>query len=86
MLFPQLFNRGIILGGVNQPGNTACALDLEFRRDILARRVNHPTTGEFGRVILIRIGIAKDIVSFRPARKGVIRVERVGNSIHAYRT
>lgn len=100
MFLPQQFNRGIILqgsqytyviprasggvilGGVSQPGNNAHVPDLELRRDILTR-VNNMTMGEFGWVNL-RKDIAKDIVGFRPARTGGIRVERVGNIIHAY--
>ncbi|KAK4865036.1 hypothetical protein LT330_001659 [Penicillium expansum] len=73
---------GVILGGVSQPGNFAVDPDMALRTDILDR-VNNMTAGEFDWVDVER-DVSKNIVGFRPARKGGIRVEREGNVIHAY--
>lgn len=73
---------GVILGGVSQPGNFAVDPDMALRTDIL-ERVNSMTKGEFGWVDTDR-DVSRDIVGFRPARKGGVRVEREGNIIHAY--
>lgn len=73
---------GVILGGVSQPGNIAVDPDMALRGDIL-KRVNIMTKGEFDWVDIDR-DVSRDIVGFRPARKGGVRVEREGNIIHAY--
>lgn len=73
---------GVILGGVSQPGNFAVDPDMALRTDIL-KRVNTMTKGEFGWVDIDR-DVSRNIVGFRPARKGGLRVEREGNIIHAY--
>ncbi|KGO64610.1 D-amino-acid oxidase [Penicillium italicum] len=73
---------GVILGGVSQPGNFAVDPDMALRTDIL-NRVNNMTAGEFGWVDIDK-DVSKNIVGFRPARKGGIRVEREGNIVHAY--
>jgi D-amino-acid oxidase len=78
---PRSSDGGIILGGVSQPGNTQPQPDRSLRPDIL-RRVNTITDGTFDWVDLERHG--KDIVGFRPAREGGLRVEREGDVVHAY--
>ncbi|KAJ5942267.1 D-amino-acid oxidase [Penicillium verrucosum] len=59
---------GVILGGVSQPGNFAVDPDMALRTDIL-ERVNSMTKGDFGWVDTDR-DVSRDIVGFRPARKG----------------
>ncbi|CAI7572876.1 unnamed protein product [Penicillium crustosum] len=73
---------GVILGGVSQPGNFDVDPDMALRADIL-KRVNNMTKGEFGWVDIDK-DVSRNIVGFRPARKGGLRVEREGNIIHAY--
>jgi glycine/D-amino acid oxidase-like deaminating enzyme len=78
---PRSSDGGIILGGVSQPSNTQTQPDRSLRPDIL-RRVNEMTNGKFDWVNLERHG--EDIVGFRPAREGGLRVEREGDVVHAY--
>jgi D-amino-acid oxidase len=78
---PQSSNGGIILGGVSQPCSTQTTPDRSLRSDIL-KRVNTMTKGRFDWVDLKKHG--EDIVGFRPARQGGLRVEREGDVVHAY--
>ncbi|KAL1799026.1 hypothetical protein ACET3X_003063 [Alternaria dauci] len=78
---PRSSNGGIILGGVSQPSNTQPQPDRSLRLDIL-ERVNMMTNGRFDWVDLNKHG--EDIVGFRPAREGGLRVEREGDVVHAY--
>ncbi|KAF7544309.1 hypothetical protein G7Z17_g10055 [Cylindrodendrum hubeiense] len=81
-VIPRASDGGVILGGVTQPGDSRVQPDLDLRTDIL-KRVNSMTNGAFSWVDLKR-DVVKDIVGFRPSRKGGIRVEREGNIVHAY--
>lgn len=81
-VIPRPSDGGVILGGVTQPGDKRVQPDLDLRADIL-RRVNTMTNRAFSWVDL-KHDVVKDIVGFRPSRRGGIRVEREGNIIHAY--
>ncbi|RYN46724.1 hypothetical protein AA0118_g12438 [Alternaria tenuissima] len=78
---PRSSDGGIILGGVSQPSNTQTQPDRSLRPDIL-ERVNTMTNGTFDWVDLNKHG--EDIVGFRPAREGGLRLEREGHVVHAY--
>ena len=81
-MIPRHSDGGLILGGFLQPKDSRVQPDLSLRKDIL-NRVNVITRNAFTSINLDR-DIVKDIVGFRPARKGGIRLERAGNVIHAY--
>ncbi|KPM43757.1 hypothetical protein AK830_g2731 [Neonectria ditissima] len=81
-VIPRASDGGVILGGVTQPGDSRVHPDLSLRSDILTR-VNSTINGTFSTLDLNR-DVVKDIVGFRPSRIGGIRVERVGNVVHAY--
>jgi D-amino-acid oxidase len=78
---PRSSDGDIIIGGVSQPANTQTTRDRSLRSDIV-RRVNKVTGGKFEWVDLEKHG--EDIVGFRPAREGRLRVEREGDVVHAY--
>lgn len=78
---PRASDGGVILGGVSQPSNKQIQPDKSLRPDIL-KRVNTMTKDEFRWVDLEKHG--EDIVGFRPAREGGMRVEREGDVVHAY--
>ena len=79
---PRAGSGGVILGGIRQEHNSDSAADEGIRKDII-RRVNRLTYGAFQHVDVASTG-TKDIVGFRPGRKGGPRVERVGDLVHAY--
>lgn len=81
-VIPRPSDEHVILGGVTQPGDKRIQPDLDLRADIL-RRANTMTNGAFSWVD-IKHDVVKDIVGFRPSRRGGIRVEREGNIIYAY--
>ncbi|KAF7557208.1 hypothetical protein G7046_g6092 [Stylonectria norvegica] len=81
-VIPRPGDGGVILGGVRQEGDVRTAPDVSLRADIL-RRVNEMTDGAFAWVDLER-DVLRDIVGFRPGRKGGLRVEREGEVVHAY--
>lgn len=78
---PRASDGGVILGGVSQPSNKQIQPDKSLRLDIL-KRVNSMTNGKFQWLDLEKHG--EDIVGFRPAREGGMRVEREGDVVHAY--
>ncbi|KAH6678562.1 FAD dependent oxidoreductase [Halenospora varia] len=78
-VIPRAGSGGVIMGGIKTDRLDA-EVDTELRPDIL-RRVNRITGGAFEDV---RISEVKDIVGFRPGRKGGLRVEREGDVVHAY--
>jgi D-amino-acid oxidase len=80
-VIPRASDGGIILGGFSQPANTQTTPDPSLRSDIL-KRVNSMTRGRLEWVDLEKHG--DDIVGFRPAREGGLRVEREGDVVHAY--
>lgn len=77
---PRISAGGVILGGVSQVSNDT-TVDQGLKKDIL-RRVNRITGNAFDWVDVERD--VKDIVGFRPGRRGGIRVEREGDVVHAY--
>lgn len=80
-VIPRVFTDGAIIGGVSQPGNMSRSVDYDLRSDIL-RRVKTLTNGEIG--LIDEKHVQKDIVAFRPGRKGGFRLETEGNTVHAY--
>jgi glycine/D-amino acid oxidase-like deaminating enzyme len=80
-LIPRM-DGGVVLGGIEDPGNTSINVDVALRPDII-RRVNVMTRGRFRGFDLER-DVIRDIVGFRPGREGGFRVERESNVIHAY--
>ncbi|CAI7655244.1 unnamed protein product [Penicillium manginii] len=81
-VIPRMFTNGAIIGGVSQPGSTDRSVDKDLRSDIL-RRVKTLTNGEIGDIDLEK-DVEKDIVAFRPGRKGGYRLEAEGSIVHAY--
>lgn len=81
-VIPRMFTNGAIIGGVSQPGNADRSVDKDLRSDIL-RRVKTLTNGEIGDIDLEK-DVQKDIVAFRPGRKGGYRLEVDGSTVHAY--
>ncbi len=81
-VIPRMFSGGVIIGGVSEENATNDAVDTAMKSDIL-RRVNILTNNAFGHINLER-DVVMDIVGVRPGRKGGIRVEREGNTVHAY--
>lgn len=80
-VIPRMFSGGVILGGISQENNFDGTVDTNLRKDIL-RRVNRMTGGAFEYVNIDTD--VKDIVGVRPGRKGGIRVELDGDTVHAY--
>ena len=81
-VIPRMGSGGVIVGGVSQEGNTDRGVDSSLRGDIL-RRVKSITKGALDGVDLER-DVKKDIVGFRPGRKGGYRLEVDGDVVHAY--
>ncbi|PYI19564.1 nucleotide-binding domain-containing protein [Aspergillus japonicus CBS 114.51] len=81
-VIPRMFTNGAIIGGVSQPGNLERNVDRDLRADIL-QRVNTMTNGGLAAVDLEK-DVQKDIVAFRPGRKGGYRLEAEGDVVHAY--
>ncbi|KAJ5340415.1 nucleotide-binding domain-containing protein [Penicillium brevicompactum] len=81
-VIPRMFTNGAIIGGVSQPGSSDRNVDESLRSDIL-RRVGKLTEGKIGAIDL-EIDVQKDIVAFRPGRKGGYRLETDGQTVHAY--
>lgn len=79
---PRMGSGGVILGGISQEGNTDKRVDKALRGDIL-NRVRGITKGALDGVDLER-DVKKDLVGFRPARKGGFRLEVDGDVVHAY--
>ncbi|PYH83300.1 nucleotide-binding domain-containing protein [Aspergillus uvarum CBS 121591] len=81
-VIPRMFTNGAIIGGVGHPGNLERNVDRDLRADIL-QRVNTMTNGGLAAVDLEK-DVQKDIVAFRPGRKGGCRLEAEGDVVHAY--
>ena len=79
---PRMYTGCVVIGGVAQEGNLDRTVNPDTRRDIL-RRVTHVCPETFGSTDL-QTDVARDIVGFRPSRKGGYRLEREGNNVHAY--
>ncbi|KAJ5232955.1 hypothetical protein N7468_005911 [Penicillium chermesinum] len=81
-VIPRMFTQGAIIGGVSQPGAQGREVDVRLRSDIL-NRVRKLTKGKLDQVSLEK-DLQRDIVAFRPGRKGGYRLEVEGNTVHAY--
>ncbi|KAL4890053.1 hypothetical protein BDV59DRAFT_101730 [Aspergillus ambiguus] len=81
-VIPRMYTDCVIVGGVSQEGNLDRRVDERLRPDILAR-VKALTVGSLDSVGL-DTHVKKDIVAFRPGRKGGYRLETEGNVVHAY--
>lgn len=81
-LIPRASTGGIIVGGINDEHNPSTEVDEKVRLDII-NRANIVTGGQLQNINL-KTDIIRDIVAFRPGRKGGYRIEREGNVIHAY--
>lgn len=81
-VIPRMYTGGAIMGGVSQPANLSREVDKELRSDIL-HRTRKLCEGSFDSVNLQR-DVKRDIVGFRPYRKGGFRLEVEGNVVHAY--
>lgn len=80
-IIPRMFTNGAIIGGVIQPGSLDCKVDDDLRSDIL-RRVKVLANGGLDSVNIE--DVQKDIVAFRPGRKGGYRLVVEGDTVHAY--
>lgn len=81
-VIPRMFSGGAIIGGVTQSGVQEREVDEKLRPDIL-KRVKALTKGDFDSITLDR-DVRKDIVAFRPGRKGGFRLETEADVVHAY--
>jgi glycine/D-amino acid oxidase-like deaminating enzyme len=81
-VIPRMYSGGAIMGGVSQPGNLSQEVDAYLRDDIL-QRTKKLSKGNFDSIDLKR-DVKRDIVAFRPGRKGGFRLETEGNIVHAY--
>ncbi|OAA59024.1 NAD(P)-binding domain protein [Niveomyces insectorum RCEF 264] len=81
-VIPRVGSGGLVLGGVEDPGNMSTEIDGALREDIL-RRTNTLTGGNLANLCLSR-DVIKDIVGFRPGHKKGRRIAREGNVVHAY--
>lgn len=79
---PRLSSGGIIIGGIEDEKRTTSEVDADVRLDIVTR-VNAMLKGQL-KGLDVKRDVIKDIVGFRPARRGGYRVEREGNVVHAY--
>ncbi|GAB1208181.1 hypothetical protein APSETT445_006922 [Aspergillus pseudonomiae] len=81
-VIPRMFTNGAIIGGISQPGSLDRNVDEALRADIL-KRVSMLTDGGL-RSVDLENDVQKDIVAFRPGRKGGYRLEAEGDIVHAY--
>ncbi|KAJ5679324.1 hypothetical protein N7462_007568 [Penicillium macrosclerotiorum] len=81
-IIPRMHTGGVIMGGVSQEGNLDRRVDEKLRPDIL-QRVTRLSQGSVGTMDLTKDS-TKDIVGFRPARKGGYRIEADGDVVHSY--
>lgn len=81
-IIPRMYTGGVIVGGVSQEGNVEREVDGNLRGDIL-ERVRKMSRGRFGPVDLKKSS-TRDIVAFRPGRRGGYRIEAEGDVVHAY--
>lgn len=81
-VIPRMYTGGVIMGGVSQEENLDRKVDEKLRPDIL-ERTRRLSEGSFESVDL-KNPSTKDIVAFRPGRKGGYRLEAEGNVVHAY--
>lgn len=80
-VLPRMLSGCVIIGGIEDEGNTSAEIDPALQEDIL-RRVNQMTGGWFQEVTPKEV--RKNIVGIRPGREGGYRLEREGHVVHAY--
>lgn len=80
-VIPRMYTGGAIVGGVSQEGNTDREVDEQLRPDILGRAKKMLRTKADS---VDPAHVKKDIVAFRPSRKGGYRLEIEGDIVHAY--
>ena len=78
-VIPRAGSGGVIMGGIKSDRLDA-DVDVELKSNIL-RRVNRMTNRAFEGLDLENV---TDLVGFRPGRTTGLRVERVGDVVHAY--
>jgi FAD dependent oxidoreductase. len=78
---PRMYSGGVIIGGVSQEGSHDRKVDAETRVDII-QRFSKLTQGKSNYTDTKKH--IRDIVAFRPGRKGGYRLETEGSVIHAY--
>ncbi|KAJ5665885.1 uncharacterized protein N7477_008333 [Penicillium maclennaniae] len=81
-IIPRMHSGGVILGGISQEENLDREVDQKLRPDILAR-VENISKNRLESVDL-NSPSTKDIVAFRPGRRGGYRLESEGTIVHAY--
>jgi D-amino-acid oxidase len=81
-IIPRMHSGGVIIGGVSQEGNHDREVDQKLRPDILARVKN--ISKDRLESVDLESPSTKDIVGFRPGRKGGYRLESEGVIVHAY--
>lgn len=81
-IIPRMYTGGVVIGGVSQEGKLSREVDETLRPDILSR-VRKMSKERFGSVDL-KNSSTKDIVAFRPGRRGGYRIEAEGDVVHAY--
>ncbi|KAJ5304952.1 uncharacterized protein N7443_004612 [Penicillium atrosanguineum] len=81
-IIPRMHSGGVIIGGISQEGNLDREVDQKLRPDILAR-VQNISKNRLESVDL-ESPSTKNIVAFRPGRKGGYRLESEGKVVHAY--
>lgn len=81
-VIPRMFTGGAIVGGVSQEGNLDTAVDERLKPDIV-RRVRKLAGGRLDEIDPNGKS-TRDIVAFRPGRKGGHRLEAEGDVVHAY--
>lgn len=81
-VIPRIFTRGAIMGGVSQEGNLDTAVDEKLKPDIV-RQVRQLAEGRLDKINPQKHS-TRDIVAFRPGRKGGYRLEAEGDVVHAY--
>ncbi|KAJ5047831.1 hypothetical protein NUH16_006328 [Penicillium rubens] len=81
-IIPRMYTGGAIIGGVSQEGNLDRGVDESLRSNILSR-VRNLSKRRLDSVDLEKCS-TRDIVAFRPARKGGYRLETEETVVHAY--
>lgn len=81
-IIPRMHSGGVIIGGISQEGNLDREVDEKLRPDILARVKN--ISKNRLECVDLESPSTKNIVAFRPGRKGGYRLEAEGNVVHAY--
>ncbi|KAL4954703.1 hypothetical protein BDW69DRAFT_205024 [Aspergillus filifer] len=81
-VIPRMFSGGVIVGGVSQEGNYDREVDEQLRSEFLqrAKKFDHTRL----HTLDLEKDVKRDIVAFRPGRRGGYRLEAEGDVVHAY--